>query len=97
MEMWFQKMYKGSVHPGIECEQTVCHQQMEALAWVGQRGQMGELQSVKVKQQDNSDSEENIKTKENNLFPTLPLHKERRKAFCCILMLFCDMDLMLTL
>jgi len=37
--------YKGIVHLGIHCGRTVRHQQMEALGWMGQRDQMGELQS----------------------------------------------------
>lgn len=45
----------GTVHQGIQGERTVCHQQMEALGWAGQENQMGELHSVKAKQQDNSD------------------------------------------
>lgn len=89
--------YKGIVHLGVQCERTVCHQQMEALGWVGQRDQMGELQSVKVKQRDNGDSLERIKTKEEDLYSTLTMHPERGKAFYCILMLFCEMEPMLTL
>ena len=55
----------------------MCHQQMEALGWVGHGDQMGEPQSVKVKQRDNSDSEESIKTKGKDLYSTLTFaHRE---------------------
>lgn len=57
---------------------------------------MGELQSVKVKQRDNSDSRESKETKGRDLCSTLTMHTERRKAFSCILMLFCKMESMLT-
>lgn len=94
-EVGLRMTYKEIVQ--IQYEQTACHQQMDALGWVGQRDQMGEPQSVKVKQRDNSDSKESIKTKGKDLYSTLTVHTERRKAFHSILMLFCKMDLMLTL
>lgn len=49
-EAWFRVTNKGTVHLGIQCKWTVCCQQMEALGWAEQRGQMGELQSVKLKE-----------------------------------------------
>ena len=50
-EVGFRKTYKGIVRLRIQCERTVCHQQMKAGGWVGHRDQIGELQSVEVKQQ----------------------------------------------
>ena len=90
-------MYQETVHLGIQCEWTVCHQHMEARGWVGPRNQMGELQSVKVKQRENSDCSERVKTKGKDLWSISLMQAEGRKAFNSILILFCEMDLMLTL